>query len=212
MSHARFARPKIDILTHAQRVVAHPETVTNAGQVGNVFVLDSFSTDGTQELARRRGHGGGARVRELLGAEELGARQPPVRGEWVFILDARADHPALRDEPDVRRDRERARGTSSTACDLHGQRSVTAGCTRRGTCASSARSCRTRIGRCTSTWCATGPRVPQARDAAHPGARASPSTSPSTSGTRRWRATSGSRPAWARGVRQGAVAFPEPAG
>ncbi len=76
------------------------ETVTNALQVGPVFVLDSCSTDGTQEIARAAG----ATVVEH--AFEGYARQKnwgldhlPMTGEWVFILDADERFtPELRDE------------------------------------------------------------------------------------------------------------------
>lgn len=77
-----------------------PAVVANALQLGPVFVLDSFSTDGTQELARIAG----ATVVEH--AFESYARQKnwgldnlPIKTEWVFILDAdERIKPALRDE------------------------------------------------------------------------------------------------------------------
>lgn len=76
------------------------DTVENASKVGPVFVLDSLSTDGTQEIARAAG----ATVVEH--AFEGYARQKnwgldnlPFRGEWVFILDAdERITPVLREE------------------------------------------------------------------------------------------------------------------
>lgn len=76
------------------------DTVENASKVGPVFVLDSLSTDGTQEIARAAG----ATVVEH--AFEGYARQKnwgldnlPFKGEWVFILDAdERITPVLREE------------------------------------------------------------------------------------------------------------------
>lgn len=76
------------------------EAVRNASQIGNVFVVDSRSTDDTQRLARDAG----ATVVEH--AFEGYARQKnwaldhlPLTGKWVFILDADERlTPALRDE------------------------------------------------------------------------------------------------------------------
>lgn len=76
------------------------DTVENALKVGPVFVLDSNSTDGTQEIARAAG----ATVVEH--AFEGYARQKnwgldnlPFKGEWVFILDAdERITPVLREE------------------------------------------------------------------------------------------------------------------
>lgn len=65
------------------------ETVENARKVGPVFVLDSLSKDGTQEIARAAG----ATVVEqkFLGyarQKNWGLENLPWKGQWVFILDA----------------------------------------------------------------------------------------------------------------------------
>lgn len=65
------------------------DTVENARKVGPVFVLDSCSTDGTQQIAREAG----ATVVEqkFLGyarQKNWGLDNLPWKGQWVFILDA----------------------------------------------------------------------------------------------------------------------------
>lgn len=65
------------------------ETVRNARQLGPVFVLDSFSTDGTQELARKAG----ATVIEhkfenYSKQKNFGLDELPFTSPWLFILDA----------------------------------------------------------------------------------------------------------------------------
>jgi glycosyltransferase involved in cell wall biosynthesis len=65
------------------------ETVESSLKLGPVFVLDSLSTDGTQELARNAG----ATVVEqkFLGyaaQKNWGLEHLPIQSEWVFILDA----------------------------------------------------------------------------------------------------------------------------
>jgi glycosyltransferase involved in cell wall biosynthesis len=65
------------------------ETVRNASRLGRVFVLDSFSTDGTQDLARQAGavvveH----RFENYSRQKNWGLDHLPFSGEWVFILDA----------------------------------------------------------------------------------------------------------------------------
>lgn len=65
------------------------DTVQNALALGPVFVLDSLSTDGTQQIAREAG----ATVVEqkFLGyarQKNWGLEKLPFKGEWVFILDA----------------------------------------------------------------------------------------------------------------------------
>jgi glycosyltransferase involved in cell wall biosynthesis len=76
------------------------ETVANARRVGRVFVLDSLSTDGTQELARQAGavvveHSFEGYARQ----KNWGLDNLPLTSEWVFILDAdERITPALRDE------------------------------------------------------------------------------------------------------------------
>ena len=65
------------------------QAVSNALLLGPVFVLDSFSTDGTQDLARRAG----ATVVEhafvnYSHLKNWGLDHLPFGSEWVFILDA----------------------------------------------------------------------------------------------------------------------------
>lgn len=84
------ANPLIEVLIPTFNEAAHiQQAVASALAVGPVFVLDSCSTDGTQELARQAG----ATVIEH--AFEGYARQKnwgldnlPFKGDWVFILDA----------------------------------------------------------------------------------------------------------------------------
>jgi glycosyltransferase involved in cell wall biosynthesis len=76
----------IPTLNEADHIV---EAVTNARKLGPVFVLDSLSTDGTQELARAAG----ATVVEhpfvdYSAQKNWGLDNLPFKGEWVFILDA----------------------------------------------------------------------------------------------------------------------------
>jgi glycosyltransferase involved in cell wall biosynthesis len=76
------------------------EAVANARQLGPVFVLDSLSTDSTQELARQAG----AIVVEhpfvnYALQKNWGLDHLPIATPWVFILDADERlTPALRDE------------------------------------------------------------------------------------------------------------------
>ncbi|HVU62824.1 MAG TPA: glycosyltransferase family 2 protein [Phycisphaerales bacterium] len=76
------------------------DTVQNALSLGPVFVLDSLSTDGTQQIAREAG----ATVVEqkFLGyarQKNWGLENLPFKGEWVFILDAdERITPSLREE------------------------------------------------------------------------------------------------------------------
>jgi glycosyltransferase involved in cell wall biosynthesis len=65
------------------------QTITNARLLGPVFVLDSFSTDGTQQLARQAG----ATVIEhefvsYSQQKNWGLDHVPHPTQWVFILDA----------------------------------------------------------------------------------------------------------------------------
>ncbi len=65
------------------------DTVKNALEVGQVYVLDSYSTDGTQDLAREAG----ATVVEhpfenYSRQKNWGLDNLPFQGDWVFILDA----------------------------------------------------------------------------------------------------------------------------
>jgi len=86
--------PTLDEADHIAEVVA------NAAQIGQVFVLDSASTDNTQDLAASAG----ATVIEhefegYAAQKNWGLDNLPLRGDWVFILDADERlTPALRDE------------------------------------------------------------------------------------------------------------------
>ncbi len=87
----------IPTLNEANHIV---EAVENARAVGDVYVLDSLSTDGTQELARKAG----ATVVEhkfidYAKQKNWGLDNLPFKGEWVFILDAdERVTPELREE------------------------------------------------------------------------------------------------------------------
>ena len=87
----------IPTLNEADHIV---EVITNAAHIGQVFVLDSGSTDNTQDLARSAG----ATVVEhefagYAAQKNWGLDNLPLRGDWVFILDADERlTPALRDE------------------------------------------------------------------------------------------------------------------
>jgi len=82
--------PKIDVLIPTLNEAGHiVEAVNNAKILGNVFVLDSISTDGTQELARQAG----ALVVEnkfknYSQQKNWALDNLPFTGEWIFILDA----------------------------------------------------------------------------------------------------------------------------
>jgi glycosyltransferase involved in cell wall biosynthesis len=76
------------------------DAVNNAKQVGNVYVLDSCSTDDTQQLARDAGatvieHAWEGYARQ----KNWGLGNLPMTGQWVFILDAdERIMPKLREE------------------------------------------------------------------------------------------------------------------
>jgi glycosyltransferase involved in cell wall biosynthesis len=96
MTHAT-----IDVMIPTRNEAVHiAEVVANARRVGRVFVLDSYSTDGTQELARAAG----ATVVEhtwegYARQKNWGLDNLPFEGAWVFILDAdERITPALRTE------------------------------------------------------------------------------------------------------------------
>ncbi|MGH7131737.1 MAG: glycosyltransferase family 2 protein [Phycisphaerales bacterium] len=82
--------PRIDILIPTLNEAMHiKEAVENAKLVGPVFVLDSISTDGTQQLARDAGatvveH----RFEGYARQKNWGLDHLPLTGDWVFILDA----------------------------------------------------------------------------------------------------------------------------
>jgi len=91
----------IDILIPTLNEAAHiSETIENGRKVGNVFVLDSFSKDGTQELARQAGaHVVEHKFIDYAKQKNWGLENLPFTGEWVFILDAdERITPELRDE------------------------------------------------------------------------------------------------------------------
>ena len=81
---------KIDIFIPAFNEATHiAQAVANAKQVGQVYVLDSGSTDQTQQLARDAG----ATVIEhpwegYARQKNWGLANLPFAGDWVFILDA----------------------------------------------------------------------------------------------------------------------------
>lgn len=97
--HPRYGAIEVLIPTLNESAVIG-ETVANALKVGPVFVLDSCSKDGTQEIARAAG----AHVVEqkFLGyarQKNWGLDNLPWKGEWVFILDAdERITPALRND------------------------------------------------------------------------------------------------------------------
>jgi len=82
--------PAVDIMIPTLNEAEHiAETVANARELGNVYVLDSCSTDGTQQLARDAG----AVVVErpftnYSDQKNWGLDNLPMTGDWVFILDA----------------------------------------------------------------------------------------------------------------------------
>ncbi|MBL8746286.1 MAG: glycosyltransferase family 2 protein [Phycisphaerae bacterium] len=81
---------KIDIFVPTLNEASHiAETVENARKVGEVFILDSFSTDGTQELARKAGaHVVEHKFESYSLQKNWGLDNLPFTGEWIFILDA----------------------------------------------------------------------------------------------------------------------------
>jgi len=76
------------------------EAVANARQLGEVIVLDSLSTDGTQRLARDAGATVIEHAFESYSAQKnWGLDHPALTAEWIFILDAdERITPALREE------------------------------------------------------------------------------------------------------------------
>jgi glycosyltransferase involved in cell wall biosynthesis len=92
---------KIDVVVPTLNEAGHiQQTVHNAQEVGPVFVLDSLSNDGTQRIARQAGatvveHGFEGYAKQ----KNWGLTNLPMKGEWVFILDAdERITPALRSE------------------------------------------------------------------------------------------------------------------
>src|SRR5437762_3342251 len=85
-----MSAPRVDIMIPTFNEADHiVETVANARELGEVYVLDSLSTDGTQRLAREAG----ATVVEraftnYADQKNWGLDHLPCTGDWVFILDA----------------------------------------------------------------------------------------------------------------------------
>lgn len=82
--------PLIEVMIPTFNEAAHiAETVKNASQLGPVFVLDSFSKDGTQDLARKAGATVVEHVFENYSKQKnWGLDNLPFKGKWLFILDA----------------------------------------------------------------------------------------------------------------------------
>jgi len=82
--------PLIEVMIPTFNEASHiAETVRNALQLGPVLILDSFSTDGTQQIARDAG----ATVIEhkfenYSKQKNWGIDNLPFKGKWVLILDA----------------------------------------------------------------------------------------------------------------------------
>jgi len=94
-------RPRIDVMIPTYNEAAHAtEVVVNSLESGEVFVLDSLSNDGTQKLSRDAG----ATVVEhpfenYSRQKNWGLDNLPMKGDWVFILDAdERITPELREE------------------------------------------------------------------------------------------------------------------
>lgn len=94
-------RPLVEVMIPTLNEADHiVEAINSAKSLGPVFVLDSFSTDGTQELARAAG----ATVVEhafvdYSSQKNWGLDNLPFKGDWIFILDAdERITPKLRDE------------------------------------------------------------------------------------------------------------------
>ena len=82
--------PRIDIMIPTLNEAEHiAETVANARTLGAVYVLDSFSTDGTQQLARDAGAVVVERAfTNYADQKNWGLDHLPFTGDWIFILDA----------------------------------------------------------------------------------------------------------------------------
>lgn len=92
---------RVNVLIPTRNESVHiADVVRNALSLGPVFVLDSLSTDGTQELARQAGAVVIEHPFEDYAAQKnWGLDNIPFSGDWVFILDAdERITPALRDE------------------------------------------------------------------------------------------------------------------
>ncbi|HEX4792950.1 MAG TPA: glycosyltransferase family 2 protein [Humisphaera sp.] len=91
MTQAATADPVlIEVMIPTFNEMEHiTEVVANARELGPVFVLDSCSKDGTQDLARQAG----ATVVEhpfvdYADQKNWGLANLPFRGQWILILDA----------------------------------------------------------------------------------------------------------------------------
>lgn len=82
--------PRVNVLIPTLNEAEHIiDCVANARELGDVFVIDSFSTDGTQAMARSAG----ATVVEhkfidYAKQKNWALANIPFTGEWIFILDA----------------------------------------------------------------------------------------------------------------------------
>ena len=83
-------RAKVDVLIPTLNEADHiAEAVRNARELGEVFVLDSLSTDSTQQLAREAGaHVFERPFKNYSDQKNWALDNLPFSGEWVFILDA----------------------------------------------------------------------------------------------------------------------------
>jgi glycosyltransferase involved in cell wall biosynthesis len=83
-------RPLVEIMIPTLNEAEHiTEAVNSAKTLGPVFVLDSHSTDGTQELARAAGATVVEHAFVDYGSQKnWGLDHLPFKGEWTFILDA----------------------------------------------------------------------------------------------------------------------------
>lgn len=94
-------RPKISVMVPTLNEVEHiADCVRSAKMLGDVFILDSLSTDGTQEKARAEGAVVVEHPFENYSLQKnWGLDNLPFTGDWVFILDAdERITPALRDQ------------------------------------------------------------------------------------------------------------------
>jgi glycosyltransferase involved in cell wall biosynthesis len=82
--------PSINVIIPTYNEASHiAESVKNALKLGPVFVLDSFSTDGTQQMARDAGATVVEHTFENYSRQKnWGLDNLPLTGDWVFILDA----------------------------------------------------------------------------------------------------------------------------
>lgn len=109
-----FMIPTLNEASHIEEVVA------NARLLGPVYVLDSLSTDGTQELARQAGAMVIEHAFENYSAQKnWGIDNLPFQGAWIFILDADE-----RITPQLREEILRRLGAAPTADGFYVNRSL----------------------------------------------------------------------------------------